>query len=41
MLIVKKIAYINLEDVIQNTVYGKNIKKLNIENEKKKQFKEI
>tara|TARA_A100001035_G_scaffold273339_1_gene263729 strand:- start:536 stop:1045 length:510 start_codon:yes stop_codon:yes gene_type:complete len=31
----EKIAYINLEDVIQNTVYGKKIlKKLNIENEK-------
>ena len=33
----EKIAYINLEDVIQNTVYGKKIlKKLNIENEKNK-----
>ena len=31
----EKIAYINLEDVIQNTTYGKKIlKKLNIENEK-------
>ena len=31
----EKIAYINLEDVIQNKTYGKKIlKKLNIENEK-------
>ena len=30
----EKIAYINLEDVIQNTLWKKNLKKLNIENEK-------